>query len=236
MLPLIATPKYDMIVPSTGESITYRPYVVKEEKILLIALESQDDIAIERSVTDIIKACIESPIDINKLTTFDIEFMFINLRSKSVGEGIRLNMKCDSEDCDATTEQKIDLGLVSVSNLEEKANNHIKLNADISIDLRWMSMNDKLTKAQRTTQTDTVINSVAKSIETVYSGEDIFAAKDVTHKELVSFVESLNTDQFAEIIKFMEAAPALSYTMKYNCTSCGHENTRELKGLADFFT
>ena len=91
MLPKIATPKYDMIVPSTGESIKYRPYLVKEEKILLIALESQDPEAVETAVLDIIKACIESPVDIKKLTTFDVEFMFVTLRSKSVGEGIKIN-------------------------------------------------------------------------------------------------------------------------------------------------
>ena len=117
MLPTIATPKYDMIVPSTGESITYRPYVVKEEKILLIALETQDDIQIEKSVTDIIKACVESPIKVNELTTFDIEFIFITLRSKSVGEGIKVNMKCDDDTCNEQVEIPLALDEIKVSNL-----------------------------------------------------------------------------------------------------------------------
>ena len=110
MLPIIATPKYEMIVPSTGESITYRPYVVKEEKILLIAMESQSDEAIENAVSDIITRCVETPIKVKDLTTFDVEYMFVTLRSKSVGEGIKVTPKC--EHCEETNEQKIDLEII----------------------------------------------------------------------------------------------------------------------------
>mgnify|MGYP001272680851 FL=1 len=106
MLPRMVTPEYDMIVPSTGESITYRPYTVKEEKILLIAMESQDEKQIENSVLAIINACITSDIDTNKLTTFDVEYMFVTLRSKSVGEGIELTPKCS--ECEETNNIKID--------------------------------------------------------------------------------------------------------------------------------
>ena len=110
MLPKIATPKYDMIVPSTGETVTYRPYVVKEEKLLLIALESQSNEAIENAVVDIIKLCVETPIDVNSLTTFDVEFIFVTLRSKSVGEGIKINPPC--EHCEAPNEVKINLSFL----------------------------------------------------------------------------------------------------------------------------
>jgi len=235
MLPTIATPKYDMIVPSTGESITYRPYVVKEEKILLIALESQDDMAIEKSVMNIIKACVESPININGLTAFDIEFIFITLRSKSVGEGIKLGLKCDEEDCDGSQEMQLDLDKIKVSNLENKIDKHIKLTDDISLDMRWLKANDKLTEAQRKTQTDMIIHSAAKAIETIYNGEEIFTIKDTPHKEVVAFIESLNSDQFAKILEFMEKSPALEYDLSYTCNICGHENERKLRGLTDFF-
>jgi hypothetical protein len=108
MLPVIATPKYDMIVPSTGKTIIYRPYVVKEEKILLIALETENETAIERAVTDIIKACVETPIDIKSLPMFDIEYMFTTLRSKSVGEGVTVNLECQNDKCDS----KLDIKLI----------------------------------------------------------------------------------------------------------------------------
>jgi len=233
MLPKLVTPKYDMIIPSTGETVTYRPYVVKEEKILLIAFESQDETQIEKSVLDIIKTCVESKIDLNKLTTFDIEFMFVTLRSKSVGEGIKLNMPC--EECEHTNEVKINLDELNVANLDEEIDKHIKLTDDISVDLKWMAMNDRLSGGELKTETDAVINLVAKSIETIYSGEEIHSTKDVTKKEVVEFVESLNTDQFQSITEVIGKSPYLNYKMKFDCDKCGHSHERELNGLADFF-
>mgnify|MGYP000946234926 FL=1 len=233
MLPKLVTPKYDMIIPSTGETVTYRPYVVKEEKILLIAFESQDETQIEKSVLDIIKTCIESKIDLNKLTTFDIEFMFVTLRSKSVGEGIKLNMPC--EECEHTNEVKINLDELNVANLDEEIDKHIKLTDDISVDLKWMAMNDRLSGGELKTETDAVINLVAKSIETIYSGEEIHSTKDVTKKEVVEFVESLNTDQFQSITEVIGKSPYLNYKMKFDCDKCGHSHEREINGLADFF-
>jgi hypothetical protein len=233
MLPKLVTPKYDMIVPSTGKSITYRPYVVREEKILLIAMESQSDTAIEKAVTDIIKACIESPINMKTLTNFDVEMIFITLRSKSVGEGVKIGLSCTH--CEEDNEHKINLEEVKVKNLENAPDKHIKLTDDISLDLKWVTMNDRLTEKERVTGTDTIINMIAKSIETIYSGEEIYAAKDATSKDLVTFVESLNTDQFADIVNVISEAPQLNYSAKFNCKACNKENEIELNGLTDFF-
>ncbi len=223
-----------MIVPSTGETVTYRPYVVREEKILLIAIESRSEIAVEKAVTEIIKTCVESPIDMKKLTTFDIEFMFITLRSKSVGEGVKINPPCDH--CEERNEHKIDLEKVTVKNLEDAIDKHIKLTDDISLDLRWQTLDDRLKESERETETETMINTIAHSIETIYSGEEIFAAKDVKLKEIINFVESLNSDQFVEVCEVLGKAPALNYKMEFECEHCGEKNERELKGLIDFFT
>jgi hypothetical protein len=237
MLPKLVTPKYDMIIPSTRETVTYRPYVVKEEKILLIAFESQDENQIEKSVIDIIKTCVESNVNLDKLTTFDIEFMFVTLRSKSVGEGITLNMKCENETCDHTNEVKINLDELNVANLdeEEPIDTHIKLTDDISVDLKWATMNDRISSSDSKTETEAVIQMVAKSIETIYSGEEIHSTKDVAKKEVVEFVESLSTDQFQSIAEVLSKAPYLNYKLKYDCSKCGHGHERELNGLADFF-
>jgi hypothetical protein len=235
MLPKLVTPKYDMIVPSTGKSITYRPYVVKEEKILLIALESQDNVAIENAVLDIIKACVESPIDVNKLATFDIEYIFVNLRSKSVGEGVTINPECINEDCESRHEIKINIDELTVANIGEAKERLIKLTDDISIELRWLTMKDRLVESEGLSDTDSVIQTIAKSIETIYSGEEIFAVTDSKPEEVIDFVESLNTDQFAMIINKMSKAPNLSYKFEYDCKECGTHNERELKGLTDFF-
>ncbi len=233
MLPKIATPKYDMIVPSTGETVTYRPYVVKEEKLLLIALESQSEEAIESAVVDIIQMCVESPIDVSSLTTFDIEFMFVNLRAKAVGEGIKVNPPCLH--CKEINEQKINLDKVIVKGLEEDIDMRVKLTDDISLDIMWPTMKNKLTEDDMKTGTDTIINSVARSIGTIYSGEEIFAASDSTKKELLEFVESLGTDQFNDLVDKVSKQPQLSYDLKYKCKACKKDNKLELKGLVDFF-
>ena len=233
MLPKLVTPKYDMIIPSTGETVTYRPYVVKEEKILLIAMESQNESAIEAAVSDIIKACVDTPISIDTMTNFDVEFMFITLRSKSVGEGVKINFICS--ECDEDNEHKIDLDKVVVKNLNDAPDKHVKLTDDISLDLRWATMKDRLSEKERVTGTDAIINMIAKSIDTIYSGEEIHAAKDSKMAELVEFVESLSTDQFTAIVDVISEAPRLNYNTKFSCKACKHENTVDLIGLSDFF-
>jgi|TARA_B110000902_G_scaffold103798_1_gene122573 hypothetical protein len=233
MLPKLVTPKYDMIIPSTGETVTYRPYVVKEEKILLIAMESQNESAIETAVSDIIKACVDTPISIDTMTNFDVEFMFITLRSKSVGEGVKINFICS--ECDEDNEHKIDLDKVVVKNLNDAPDKHVKLTDDISLDLRWATMKDRLSEKERVTGTDAIINMIAKSIDTIYSGEEIHAAKDSKMAELVEFVESLSTDQFTDIVDVISEAPRLNYNTKFSCKACKHENTVDLIGLSDFF-
>ena len=233
MLPKIATPKYDMIVPSTGKTITYRPYVVKEEKLLLIAMESQDENQIEKAVLNIIKECVESPINVDDLTTFDVEMIFITLRSKSVGEGIKITPKC--KHCEESNEVKIDLEKITVENLSDTVDKHIKLTDDISIDLKWHTMKDRTEDLKKETETETIINMIVASLETIYSGEEIFAVKDSSKKETVDFVESLNTDQFNNIVEVLSKSPYMSYDLKFDCKKCSKENTMEMKGLTDFF-
>jgi len=235
MLPKLATPKYDMIVPSTGKSITYRPYVVKEEKILLIAMESQDNIGIENAVLDIIKACVESPIDVNKLATFDIEYIFVNLRAISVGEGVKIKPECDNTECDHREEIKVNITDVVVANMDTAKDRLIKMNDDISVELKWLTMKDRLDSTEALSDTDVIIQTVAKSIGTIYSGEETFDVSDSKPEEVIDFVESLSTDQFTKIVDKISVAPQLSYKFDYDCKECGTHNEKELKGLQDFF-
>ena len=234
MLPKMVTPKYDMIVPSTGKSITYRPYVVKEEKLLLIAMESQDEKQIENAVMNIIKECIESPLDINTLTNFDVEFMFVTLRAKSVGEGIELSPNCTS--CEETNQVKIDLDKITIANLEEQVDTMIKLTDDISVELQWPTMKDRhLDLVDKSSETETIINIMTSTIGTIYSGDETFITTDVPKKEVQEFVESLSNEQFNKIVDVMAQAPYLSYEIKFDCKKCGESNSIELNGLADFF-
>ena len=232
MLPKIATPKYDMIVPSTGKSITYRPYVVKEEKLLLIALESQDEKQIEKSIYSMIESCLDGKVNINDFTNFDIEFIFLTLRSVSVGEGIKLNMPCSS--CEEPNEISVDLNKLEVKNNDfDKKDLQIKINDDITIDLRWPTMSDRAVEI--TSGTEAVIHMVAKSIGTLYHGEDIISMSDTPFSEVLEFVESLSSAQFNQCMQVLVKTPYTGYDIKFTCKKCGHKNERELKGMADFF-
>ena len=233
MLPKLATPKYDMIVPSTGKSVTYRPYVVKEEKLLLIAMESKDEVQIEKAVLDIIKECVEDDIDIINLTSFDLEYMFVTLRSKSVGEGIKITPKC--KHCEEPNEVNIDLEKITVENLEDAVDKHVKLTDDISVDLRWQTLKDRDKFDKKAGTTDTIINMVVTSLETIYSGEEIYSIADTQKKEVVNFVESLSSDQFQSLAEVIAQAPYLSYDINFDCKECSENNIIELKGLIDFF-
>lgn len=232
MLPKIATPKYDMIVPSTGKSITYRPYVVKEEKILLIALESEDEKQIEKSIYSMIESCLDGKVNINDFTNFDIEFIFLTLRSMSVGEGIKLNIPCSS--CEEPNEVSVDLNKLEVKNNDfDKKDLQIKINDDITIDLRWPTMSDRAVEI--TSGTESVIHMVAKSIGTLYHGEDIISMSDTPFSEVLEFVESLSSAQFNQCMQVLVKTPYTGYDIKFTCKKCGHKNERELKGMADFF-
>ena len=233
MLPKIATPKYDMIVPSSGKQITYRPYLVKEEKILLIALESEDENQIEKAVSEIIKSCLEDDVDVQELTTFDVEYIFLTLRSKSVGEGVKLKPKCTK--CEEGTEIRVDLEKVEVKNNDNKEL-QVKINEEMTIDLHWPKIKDKLTKKEKATDTESIITLVAKAIDTIYYGDEIHLTKDVPLSEVKDFVESLSTDQFKSVLELMTNIPYVSYDIEFICNSCKHENKKELKGLVDFFT
>mgnify|MGYP001378614491 CR=1 FL=1 len=231
MLPKIAIQKYDMIVPSTGKTVTYRPYVVKEEKLLLIALESQDDKQIEKAVSAIIKSCLDN-IDMSNLTGFDIEFIFLTLRSRSVGEGIELSIDCVK--CEESNPVKINLDKVKIKNNDfDKKDLQLKLNDDITVELRWPTMSDRSVEVE--TGTEVLIHMVAKSIGTLYHGEEIHLIKDVPFEEVIEFVESLSSEQFNKIMALLLKTPYVSYDIEFICKKCGEKNERELKGLADFF-
>jgi hypothetical protein len=231
MLPKLATPKYDMIVPSTGDTITYRPYVVKEEKLLLIAMESQDDVQIEQAISDIIRSCLDN-VKLEDLTGFDIEFIFLTLRARSVGEGIELLIPC--EKCETKNEVKINLDKLEIKNLDfDNKDLQLKLDDNMTIELRWPTMSDRTAKAE--TGTEVLIHMIAKSIGTIFHGEEIHSTKDVPFDEVLEFVESLSSFQFGKIMELLMKTPYVSYDIKFTCKKCGEKNEVELKGLADFF-
>ena len=232
MLPKIATPKYDMIVPSTGEKVTYRPYLIKEEKILMIALESEDDAQIERAILDILTACFVMKTKPSELTVFDVEYMFLMLRSVSVGETVQLTPKCTK--CEEPGEVSIDLSKVEVKGLKkgQELNKQIKLSDDLTVDMHYPRVGDAI---QADTGTDTILGTVAKCLDTIYYGEDTYNLVDSSEEEVVDFIENLNTHQFQKIAEILTEAPYVGKNLKWKCEECGEQNDIELKGLTDFF-
>jgi DNA-directed RNA polymerase subunit RPC12/RpoP len=226
-------PKYELVIPSTKQKVKFRPYLVKEEKVLMLALESQDQIQIFEAIADTIEACVDGDIDKNVLTTFDIEYMFVKIRTKSVGESIKLIPKCS--ECEA--ENEISIGLDKIIVDIPEGNNIIKISDDINIKMKWPSflsvlsddvINDK-------SETEQTFKMISKCIESVMTEDENMMFKDEPKKDQMEFIESLNNEQFNAIREFVEKMPSLEHDASYKCNACEHDNELKLKGMSDFF-
>ena len=234
-LPKLNTTIHELSLPSSGEKIKFRPFLVKEEKILLTALEGGEEKEITNATKQIISQCITSEdFDINNVATFDVEFIFLMLRSKSVGEQIELKYKPECyEKCKTYAEIKVDIKEIKV----EKTKNHsnrIKLTKDVIVDLKYPKI-DALAGLDSANQVDMVFGIVLDCIDKIYEGEETHNVTDYTKKELMEFLDSLNTDQFKEIQNFFDTMPKLRYHAKWPCPKCGVEDVKVIEGLNSFF-
>ncbi len=233
-LPVINAATYETNIPSTGRAVKYRPYLVKEEKILMIALESQDQKAVLRAVKDVIKSCVFDDIDINNLAMFDVEHLFIALRSKSVGEGIDVNIKC--EECDGENQQSVDLNLIEPPTIEED-NKNIMLTDNVGVTMRYPSYSDmNNVDAEELQSVKGAMELMTTCIDSVFDEESVHKGSDQSKKEMTEFVENLNSDQFKKISDWFEKMPSISHTIVFDCISCKAHNEQELRGLQSFFT
>jgi hypothetical protein len=235
-LPLVnVTPKYELTIPSTNNKILFRPYLVKEEKVLLMAFESQDTKTILRAMIDTIASCIEEQIDIDTLTTFDVEYMFLKIRGKSVGEGSTVIVKCQS--CDTDNEVTVNLDAIEVD--VPKKDNIVKLSPTVSIEMKYPSytnmINADMANPDHTADANDLINVVIQGIGAILTEEERYDAKDYSHSDLVDFVESLTSEQFIKLNEYFDDMPQLRHDVEFKCESCGEDNKLQLKGMADFF-
>lgn len=233
-LPKLDSPTYELNVPSTGAKIPYRPYLVKEEKILMMAMESNDTNQMMIAVKDVIRSCTSESVDIDSLAMFDIEYIFTQLRAKSVGETATIKVNC--EKCEKPNEVDVDLQEVRVD-VPQSDTTVIKLTDTIGVSLRYPSV-DAMTRAQADeskSDIDRVFDLITACIDSIYSGDQIFDASEQTEQELREFIESLNTKQFNEVREFIESIPSAAITVRFKCTSCSHANEFDVKGLGNFF-
>ena len=234
-LPKVETPKYELKVPSTGKMVTYRPYLVKEEKILMMAMESQDNRQMIRAVKDVISACTEGEVDISKLAMFDLEYIFSMLRSKSVGETTSVGVKCES--CETKNDVDVNIEGVRVNVPKDDSGKTIYLTDDIGVILRYPSV-DVISdfESRGGNEVDNVFGMVGSCIETIFSGDDMYDVDQQSKKDLQEFVESLSTEQFNKIRQFVEDMPTAAIDVQFKCLNCGTDNDIEVKGLANFFS
>ena len=230
---LNATPKHEMVVPSTGKTVMFRPYLVKEEKILLMAFESQDEKTAMKAMLDTIDACVEGDYVKSKLTTFDIEYMFTQIRGKSVGESIEVKTKCS--ECE--TEQPMKIGLADITVDVPEVNNLIQLTETVSVEMQYPPFKTFIDNFKENVQESEFGFTVIKEcISAVISGEERIDINDVPSKDVEEFVDSLNTQQLQSISEFVQTIPSMKKEVEFDCQNCGHHNKITIEGVQGFFT
>ena len=235
-LPKINTPTYELSLPSNGKKIKYRPFLVREEKILIMALETENQKQITDAVVEILDACIMTRgVKVQNLATFDIEYIFLNVRSKSVGETINVNIICPD---DEKTSVEIPIDLESIKVKKDKSHtNIVKIDDNLSLKLKYPSM-DQFIESNFESTDDTIKNTmkvITSSIDMIFSEEESWNASESTEKELEDFIEQLNSKQFQTIEKFFDTMPKLSHRVKVTNPKTNVESTVILEGLAAFF-
>ena len=232
-LPVLNTAKYEVVIPSTNKAVMYRPYLVKEEKVLMIALESNDQKQIMRALKDVISNCVDG-VNANELTTFDLEYLFMMLRGKSVGENININVKC--KECESSSPYTMSIADINPPVVVDDVDNKVMLNDDVGITLKYPVLEDIESLASADENDDGMFELIGACIDTVFTKDDVFKMADESKAERIRFVESLSSEQFVSMTDFFEAIPAMNALIKFNCIHCKAKNEVELRGLQSFFT
>ena len=238
-LPKIATPSYELELPSTGKTIQYRPFLVKEEKLLVIALESEDTKQITNAIKAVIKSCVLTKgIKVETLPIFDIEYLFLNIRGKSVGEDIDVNLICPD---DNETEVSVSVNLDDIKvQKPEGHSNQIKLDNNLMMELKYPSLNEFIKNNFDPNDTsknpmDQSFDLIGSCINKIYNQDEVWAAADCSKKEITDFLDSMNSSQFKEVEKCFETMPKLTHTIKVLNPKTKVESDVVLEGLASFF-
>jgi len=234
-LPKLTTPTYELEVPSTDEKLKYRPFLVREEKILLIALESGKSEDIITAIKDIVTECTYGKIDLGKMPMFDVEYIFLNIRAKSVGEVSTLKLLCP-DDKETYVNVDIDLSEIMVQ-VDKKHNPKIELTDEMGMIMTYPTIDSLSATGVTEITADNMLDVISACILQIYDkkGEEVFETKDQTKKEISEFVESLNTKQFQEVQKFFDTMPKLKHTVELENPKTGVKSEIVLQGLNDFF-
>ena len=238
-LPKVNTPTYELVLPSTGKKLKYRPFLVREEKILIMALESENVKQITEAVMEILESCILSKnFKLNDLATFDLEYLFLNVRSKSVGETVEISVTCP-DDNKTTVSMSIDLDSIKVVK-DKKHKTTVKLDDNLSLKLKYPSVvqfiENNFEANEESSDIKTTLSMITSCIDMIYNDEESWSGSESTKKELEEFVEQLNSKQFKLIEDFFTTMPKLTHTVKVKNPQTEVESDVVLEGLAAFFS
>jgi hypothetical protein len=237
-LPVVNTPEYFLELPSTGQKVKFRPFVVREEKVLLLALESEDISEMSNAVKNVLAACVKGDnLDIETLPTFDIEYLFLNIRGKAVGEEIELNILCP-DDGETYAPVKIFIDEIQVTKNPEHSK-QIKINDSLMMEMRYPSLEQFIKTnfdfQNKKNQLEQSIDLIASCVDKIYNQEEVWTSSDVTQQEIVDFLEGFNSQQFQKIESFFETMPKLEHKVEVVNPETKVESEVTLTGLSDFF-
>jgi len=241
-LPIIAVPKYQLKIPSTNKEVNYRPFLVKEEKILLIAMESEDEVQMTTAIRDIIGNCVYEDLDVKTMPMFDIEYIFLQLRSKSKGEVIDLTYDCGK--CKKPIAVQVDLSKIEITKTEGHEPK-IPLSDDVGVIMKYPSMEIQKVINKESTDIENIFSTISSCIDSIWDKENVYQSKDHTNLEMTNFLESLPDTSFTKIQKFFDTVPVLKHEFEIKCTAkngkgkkasiCGWKDNKTLEGLGSFF-
>ncbi len=234
-LPKIGYPTYELELPSNGKTVKYRPFLVKEEKVLLLALEAEDEKQVTSAVKDLIKNCVISRIKVDTLPSFDLEYLFLKIRAASIGEMINLNVTCND---DNKTKVDVQININEVEVFKPEGHNpKIMFDDKTGIIMKYPSMKEFIDREflQKEIKTEEVYEFISDSIEQIFDGDEVFDKTTTTKKEFRTFVDSLTSKQFEQIQQFYVTCPKLSHSFKVKNPNTGEESSYTIEGLQSFF-
>jgi len=224
----LSTPTYREIVPSNKKEIKIKPFKVGDEKVLLIAVESDDTKQIVDSLKRVVDNCVDGE-EVENLSSYDLEYLFLKIRSKSVGETSKINVKCPS--CDTANEFTVDLQQLEVRGLEN-FNTTIKINDELVFEMSQPKIDFFV---DLDSGIESIMNYIVKSVKTVYYGEEVIEITDADHEDIQNIIEQLTSEQFSKIQDYVTSIPKVSYDVNYTCKHCSTETNTVLEGMSDFF-
>ena len=228
---LNSEPKYELIIPSLKKKVKFRPFLVKEEKVLMIAMESGDQKDALNAILDTISVCIQDKINLNTLTTFDVEYLFLQLRAKSIGETAKVNIKCAKCGTPNTVSIKLDDINIELPEIE----NTVKLDEKVSVELQWPPFKG-LTEVNTDNSTESAFEMIANCIKIIYTEDERINVSEVSKEEIKEFLESMNSEQFSKLRDYIDQLPKLKHDVAFCCKNCATSNNVTLEGVESFLS